>query len=363
MNIHVVIMAGGIGSRFWPMSTPELPKQFVDVMGRGQSMLQETAGRYSGICPRENLWVVTGRKYIDLVRQQLPDLPESNIIAEPCARSTAPCIAYACWKIMARNPDAQLVVAPSDAYVDDPEKYRSDIRQALAFASQGERIVTIGISPTRPETGYGYIAEGEAVGPDGASASPDSTSLPAECKVRKVSSFREKPDLETAKQYLKAGNYLWNAGIFVWSAQTIVRSIRTYAPDLAQKMDAMAPSFYTAAEAETVGGIFPTCENISIDYAVMEKADYIYTLPASFEWSDVGTWGSLRTLLARDENGNAVIGSNIHLYNCSGCIVHAPQAKSLVLEGLTDSIVVEREGRLLICRLSQEQKIKDFHKD
>ena len=255
----------------------------------------------------------------------------------------------ACWKIMARNPDAQLVVAPSDAYVDDPEKYRSDIRQALAFASQGERIVTIGISPTRPETGYGYIAEGEAVGPDG--------------KIRKVSSFREKPDLETAKQYLKAGNYLWNAGIFVWSAQTIVRSIRTYAPDLAQKMDAMAPSFYTAAEAETVGGIFPTCENISIDYAVMEKADYIYTLPASFEWSDVGTWGSLRTLLARDQNGNAVIGSNIHLYNCSGCIVHAPQAKSLVLEGLTDSIVVEREGRLLICRLSQEQKIKDFHKD
>ena len=349
MNTHVVIMAGGIGSRFWPMSTPDLPKQFVDVMGRGQSMLQETAARYSGICPRENLWVVTGRKYIDLVRQQLPDLPESNIIAEPCARSTAPCIAYACWKIMARNPDAQLVVAPSDAYVDDPEKYRSDIRQALAFASQGERIVTIGISPTRPETGYGYIAEGEAVSQDG--------------KVRKVSSFREKPDLETAKQYLKAGNYLWNAGIFVWSAATIVRSIRTFAPDLAQKMDAMAPSFYTASEAETVGAIFPTCENISIDYAVMEKAGYIYTLPASFAWSDVGTWGSLRTLLDHDENGNAVIGNNIHLYNCSGCIVHAPQAQSLVLEGLTDSIVVEREGRLLICRLSHEQKIKDFQKD
>ena len=209
-------MAGGIGSRFWPMSTPELPKQFVDVMGRGQSMLQETAARYSGICPRENLWVVTGRKYIDLVRQQLPDLPESNIIAEPCARSTAPCIAYACWKIMARNPDAQLVVAPSDAYVDDPEKYRSDIRQALAFASQGERIVTIGITPTRPETGYGYIHRTATPSIDGGAS-----------EIYPVAAFREKPSLEVAKQYLADGNYLWNAGIFVWNVETIMSSMRS----------------------------------------------------------------------------------------------------------------------------------------
>ena len=346
MNTHVVIMAGGIGSRFWPMSTPEYPKQFVDVMGCGRTMLQATVDRFLPLCPAGNLWIVTGAGYFDLVRSQLPEIPVENIIQEPCARSTAPCISYACWKIMAKDPDANLVITPSDAYVENVEEYRRIISAALDFTATDRRIVTIGIKPTRPETGYGYIAAGECVTDE----------------IREVDSFREKPDLQTAKQYLEAGNYLWNAGIFVWNVETIVQSIRKFTPELAAKMDQMAKAFYTPDEASVVADIFPTCEKISIDYAVMEKADYIYTFPADFGWSDVGTWGSLWTLLGHDDNGNAVVGENVHLYGCEGCIVHAPNAESVVLEGLKDCIVVERNGRLLICRLSEEQRIKDFQK-
>lgn len=346
MSVHVVIMAGGIGSRFWPMSTPEFPKQFVDVMGCGKTMLQATVDRFLPICPPGNLWVVTGADYHDLVRSQLPDIPEDNIIQEPCARSTAPCIAYACWKIMAKDPLANLVITPSDAYVENIEEYRRIISEALNFTAEGRRIVTIGIKPTRPETGYGYIAAGEAVAGE----------------ILKVDSFREKPGLQTAKQYLEAGTYLWNAGIFVWNVDTIVQSLREFTPGLAAKMDQMAEAFFTPDESARVAEIFPTCDKISIDYAVMEKADYIYTFPADFGWSDVGTWGSLWTLLEHDDNGNAVVGENVHLYGCHGCIVHAPTASSVVLEGLENCIVVEREGRLLICRLSEEQRIKDFMK-
>lgn len=346
MSVHVVIMAGGIGSRFWPMSTPEFPKQFVDVMGCGKTMLQATVERFLPICSSGNLWVVTGTDYHDLVRSQLPDIPEDNIIQEPCARNTAPCIAYACWKIMAKDPQANLVITPSDAYVENIEEYRRIISEALAFTATGRRIVTIGIKPTRPETGYGYIAAGECISGE----------------ILKVDSFREKPVLQTAKQYLEAGNYLWNAGIFVWNVDTIVQSLREFTPGLAAKMDQMAEAFYTHDEPSRVAEIFPTCEKISIDYAVMEKADYIYTFPADFGWSDVGTWGSLWTLLEHDDNGNAVVGENVHLYDCRGCIVHAPTAASVVLEGLENCIVVEREGRLLICRLSEEQRIKDFMK-
>lgn len=346
MSVHVVIMAGGIGSRFWPMSTPEFPKQFVDVMGCGKSMIQMTVDRFQSVCPIENLWVVTGESYADIVYEQLPDLPRENILIEPCARSTAPCIAYACWKIMQKDHKANLVITPSDAFVEDVDEYQRIIKEAIEFSQEGNRIVTIGIKPTRPETGYGYIAAGECVSGE----------------IHKVDSFREKPDLQTARQYLAAGNYLWNAGIFVWNVETIVQSIREFAPDLAEKMDVMSEAFYTPEEAAKVAEVFPTCEKISIDYAVMEKSDCIYTLPADFGWSDVGTWGSLWTLLDHDDNANAVIGDNVHLYDCYGCIVHAPNAASIVLEGLKYCVVVEREGRLLVCRLSEEQRIKDFDK-
>ncbi len=346
-NTNVVIMAGGIGSRFWPMSTPELPKQFVDVMGCGKTMIQMTVERFAPLCPIENIWVVTSKDYVDIVKSQIPQIPESNILAEPCARNTAPCIAYACWKIMLRHPSANIVVTPSDALVTDVEEFRRIIRNALAFASEGERVVTLGVKPTRPETGYGYIAASGRVNGS---------------EICAVESFREKPDLETARRYLDAGNYFWNAGIFVWNVETIVSSIRRFTPDLASRMDRMAESFYTADEKKVVEEIFPTCEKISIDYAVMEKADYIYTYPSDFGWSDVGTWGSLWTLLPHDDNGNAVVGENVHLYECRGCIVHAPDASSVVLEGIEDSIVVERSGRILVCRLSEEQRIKEFKK-
>lgn len=344
---HIVIMAGGIGSRFWPMSTPEYPKQFVDVMGCGRTMIQMTVERFAPLCPLENMWVVTSEDYVGIVRSQIPEIPESNILAEPCARNTAPCIAYACWKIMAGCPEANIVVTPSDALVINVDEFRRIIRGALSFASEGERIVTLGIKPTRPETGYGYIAAGEQI---------------AGSEICAVESFREKPDAETAQKYLDAGTYLWNAGIFIWNVDTIVGSLRRFAPELAAKMDTMAKAFYTVDEKKVVGEVFPTCEKISIDYAVMEKADYIYTYPSDFGWSDVGTWGSLWTLLPHDENGNAVVGKNVHLYECKGCIVHAPNASSVVLEGIEDSIVVEREGRILICRMSEEQRIKEFQK-
>ena len=361
MNTHVVIMAGGIGSRFWPMSTPEFPKQFVDVMGCGKTMIQMTVERFSAVCPMSNFWVVTSAAYIDIVRSQLPEIPQENILAEPCARNTAPCIAYACWKIKAKHPAANIVVTPSDALVTDVDEFRRVIGEALAFTAEGQRIVTLGIKPTRPETGYGYIQAAGDCCVAGASGNDMETGASVN-EVIPVSSFREKPSLEVAKEYLAAGNYFWNAGIFVWNVDTIVDSLRRFTPDLAAKMDEMAEAFYTGREPEVVGEVFPTCEKISIDYAVMEKADYIFTIPGDFGWSDVGTWGSLWTLLPHDENGNAVVGNNVHLYGCKGCIVHAPEASSVVLDGLEDSIVVERGGRILICRLSDEQRIKNFIK-
>ena len=347
MNVHVVIMAGGIGSRFWPMSTPEFPKQFIDVMGCGKSMIQMTVDRFAGVCPMSNFWVVTGEAYVNIAREQLPQIPAENILAEPCARNTAPCIAYACWKIKAKDPHANIVVTPSDALVTDVPEFRRIVTKALEFTASEKRIVTLGIRPTRPETGYGYIAALDAL---------------VGSEICAVESFREKPSLEVAKDYLAAGNYLWNAGIFVWNVDTIVESLRAFAPTIAEKMDQMAPAFFTPEEAAVVGEIFPTCEKISIDYAVMEKADYIYTYPSDFGWSDVGTWGSLWTLLPHDENGNAVVGANVHLYDCKNCIVHAPGAASVVLQGLENCIAVERDGRVLICSLSEEQRIKDFQK-
>ena len=350
-------MAGGIGSRFWPMSTPECPKQFIDVMGCGKTMIQMTVERFAPLCPLENVWVVTSGEYVDVVRAQLPQVPVQNILAEPAMRNTAPCIAYACWKIRQKCPSANVVVTPADALVVDVNDFRNVISTALEFTAGGKRIVTVGIRPTRPETGYGYIPIAGHAGV----IQGETRELPT-VSIHKVDSFREKPALEVAKQYLAAGNYLWNAGIFVWNVETIVESICEFVPDLAAKMDEMSRSFYTADEPEVVRNIFPTCEKISIDYAVMEKADYIYTIPGDFGWSDVGTWGSLWTLLKHDDNDNAVVGENVHLNDCHGCIVHAPGSKSVVLQGLDDSIVVERDGRLLICKLSEEQRIKDFRK-
>ena len=345
MENHVVIMAGGIGSRFWPLSTPERPKQFIDVLGCGRTLIQMTVDRLLPLCPLSNIWVVTSRDYACLVREQLPDIPEGNILGEPAARNTAPCIAYACWKIKALHPHANIVVTPSDALVLDAEEYRRVISLALGFTASRSAIVTVGIRPSRPETGYGYIMAGAEAAPG----------------ILAVEAFKEKPDLETAKAYLADGHYLWNAGIFVWNADTIVSAIRTYAPGIADVMDGMAPSFGTDAEEETVARLFPTCEKISIDYAVMEKSSGIHTIPASFGWSDLGSWGSLRLNSATDAEGNAAVG-DVSLYECKGCVVRTSSLRKVVLQGLEDCIVAENDGALLVCKLSEEQRIKDFSK-
>lgn len=343
-NNHVVIMAGGIGSRFWPMSTPECPKQFIDVMGCGRSLIQLTVDRFRGICDPSHVWVVTSQQYVDIVHQQLPEIPADNILAEPCRRNTAPCIAYVTWKIQQRYPQANIVVTPSDALVMNTDEFRRVISQALDFTASSNAIVTIGIRPSRPETGYGYIAAGCNV---------------ENSEICKVEQFKEKPNLDVAKSYLAAGNYLWNAGIFVWNVNTVVNSIKQYQPDLAAIFDNLTPALYTVDEADVIEKLFPTCPNISIDYAVMEKSPDIYVHPADFGWSDLGTWGSLHTHLSHDVNGNATVG-NVRLFDSANCIVHVPQNRRVVVQGLDGYIVAEKDGTLLICRLSDEQRIKDF---
>ena len=348
MDNHIVIMAGGIGSRFWPMSTPECPKQFIDVMGCGRSLIQLTADRFDGVCPRENMWVVTSEKYIDIVREQLPEIPESNILAEPCARNTAPCIAFACWKIKKKHPRANIVVTPSDALVINTGEFRRVMEKALRFTDDSSAIVTIGIRPTRPETGYGYIAA--------------ANQLQTDKEIYTVDAFKEKPDKETAEKYLAEGNFFWNAGIFVWNVRTITSVMRVYAPGIAQIFDRIFPDFYTEKENETIKKLFPTCEAISIDYAVMEKAQEIYVLPASFGWSDLGTWGALRGLLPQDKSGNATVGPDVRLYESKNCIVHTSEEKRVVIQGLDGYIIAEKDQTLLICKLDEEQRIKEFSK-
>ena len=344
MDTHVVIMAGGIGSRLWPISTPALPKQFIDVLGVGKTMIQLTVDRFLPVCPVENFWVVTSAAYVDIVRSQIPGIPDDHILAEPEARNTAPCIAYACRKIAVRFPDANIVVTPSDALVIDTAGFSRTISKALDATDGTSRIVTVGISPSRPETGYGYIHAENAVAGE----------------VCKVSEFREKPDLETAKAYLADGNFFWNAGIFVWSARTINSQIRKYVPGIAGIMDELEPSFYTGQEEKELARLFPQCEKVSIDYAVMEKSEDIFVVATDPGWSDLGSWGSVMTHIRADGDGNSIVGDDVRLFGCRNCIVHAADAGTVVVEGLDGYIVAEKGGDVLVCRLSEEQRIKEF---
>ena len=346
-NTHIVIMAGGIGSRFWPMSTPGYPKQFIDVMGVGKSLIQLTVERFSSLCPLNHFLVVTSERYVGIVQEQLPEIPIENILAEPEARNTAPCIAYACWKIKYKYPDANIVVTPSDALVIDVVEFRRVIAQALSFTEVQKAIVTIGVKPSRPETGYGYIKA-------------FSSSMKNE--IVKVEAFEEKPNRKVAEDYLADGHYFWNAGIFVWHVDMIMEAIRKYTPELARVMDKMSLSFYTTDEKRVIGKLFPICEKISIDYAVMEKAEKVYTLSAEFGWSDLGSWGSLHSLLPQDADGNSVVGPEVRMVDCAGCVVHTSDERKVVIEGLEDYIVAEKNGQLLICRLRNEQMIKEWGK-
>ena len=336
---HVVIMAGGIGSRFWPLSTPEYPKQFIDILGCGKTLIQLTVDRFRSVCSDINFWVVTNEKYVDVVKTQIPTIPSSHILAEPAARNTAPCIAWACWSIQQEDPKANIVVSPSDAVVMNPVEFQRVINNALRFTEDRKAIVTIGIKPNRPETGYGYVQTSDRVFNE----------------IYKVEAFKEKPNRETAETYLTNGNYLWNAGIFVWNVHTIMDVLHKYKPNIATDMDKIIAN-------GDVQNIFPQCEKISIDFAVMEPAaanGLVYTYPADFGWSDLGNWHSLYEKLDRDECNNASVG-NVSFYECHDCIVHTADAKRVVLQGLDDFIVSEKNGHILVCKRSEEQRIKEF---
>lgn len=348
---HLVIMAGGVGSRFWPMSTTDHPKQFIDVLGVGKSLLQLTVERFKGLVIPENIWVVTNQKYADIIKEQLPDMPESNILCEPCRRNTAPCIAYVSWRIKSKDPKANIVVTPSDHIVMNTAEFQRVIKQCMKFTNETDAIVTLGMKPNRPETGYGYIQ------------ADLSTSSLRNKEIFRVDSFREKPNLETALGYIKKNNYFWNAGIFIWNVNTIVNAFRIYQPAMAKTFESMLPIYGTEKEQEIINERFPECESISVDYAIMEKAEEIFVCPADFGWSDLGTWGSLLMHTRKDVYGNSLIGPNIQVYDTRNCIVHTTQEKRVVIQGLDGVIVAEQDNTLLICKLSEEQRIKQFSED
>jgi mannose-1-phosphate guanylyltransferase len=361
-NNYCVIMAGGIGSRFWPFSRESKPKQFLDFFGTGRSLLQMTVDRFRPIVPIENVFIVTNILYKQLIMEQVPDLKESQILCEPARRNTAPCIAYAtahiralCLKragLTAANQDwsrpemqANIVVAASDHLILEEEKFRATILKAFDFVSQNKVIATLGMQPTRPETGYGYIQYLKDKGSNG---------------IYPVKTFTEKPNLEMAKVFLQSGDFLWNSGIFIWNLQTISEAFRYLLPEVADRFREGELLMGTDKEEEFIQDIFPKCPNISVDYGIMEKADNVFVLPSSFGWSDLGTWGSLYELSDKDDNGNVSLHSETHYYEAQGNIVVLEPGKVAIVQGVNDMIIVEEKGALLVCQKSQEQRIKEF---
>lgn len=338
-----VIMAGGIGSRFWPMSRTANPKQFHDILGTGKTLIQQTWDRLRLICPAENIQVVTNEQYTDLVKEQLPDIADINVVGEPSRRNTAPCVAYAAHKIHAVNPDARIIVAPSDHLILNENAFVDTIGQALEKASNEDCLVTLGIKPSRPDTGYGYIQF-----------------LDGDSDVRKVKTFTEKPDLTLAKSFIESGDFYWNSGIFIWSVGSIMNAFEQHLPEMHALFAEGEGKYNTAEEKAFVEGVYPVCANISIDYGIMEKADNVFVVLSDFGWSDLGTWGSLYTHLEKDKDGNAIQGKKVLQYDAKDNIVKMPDDKLVVLQGLNDYIVVESDGILLICKKEDEQKIKQF---
>jgi mannose-1-phosphate guanylyltransferase len=344
-------MAGGIGSRFWPMSKTSHPKQFIDILGTGTTLIQQTFNRFLKICPKENILIVTNQIYKDLVMEQLPDISESQVLCEPVGRNTAPCVAYANYKILDSNPDARIVVAPSDHIILDEEAFTTTLLSALKAASENDWLITLGIKPSRPDTGYGYIQY-----------LPEEV-YEADQRLKKVKTFTEKPILEKAKAFLESGDFLWNAGIFIWSLVSINKAFEMYLPEVNTLFKNGSGSYNTPKETEFIGETYAACQNISIDYGVMEKADNVHVLISDFGWSDLGTWGSLYDIREKDQNKNTIIGNNVMTYDSKDCIVHVPNDKLVVLQGLEDFIVVENDGVLLVCKKDDEQQIKQFVTD
>ena len=349
-NNYAVIMAGGIGSRFWPLSKQSRPKQFIDILGTGETLIQQTFRRLSKICPNQNILIVTNKNYRQLCLEQLPKIKEENILCEPCMRNTAPCIAYAAFKIHSQNPKANMIVAPSDHLITNEEEFVKVVQKGMQATKENGILLTIGILPSRPDTGYGYIQFNDS-------------KLESNTVIKKVKTFTEKPNQELALQFLDSGDFLWNSGIFIWSAETIIKSFRKHLRDIYDVFEEGNSFYNTKRENSYIDSIFPVCKNISIDYGVMEKSDSVYVLPADFGWSDLGTWGSLYTHLNLDKNLNAVQGSNVFLYDSADNIVKIPEEKLVVLQGLNGYIVVENDDILLVCKKEDEQQIKQFVTD
>ena len=367
-NNYCVIMAGGIGSRFWPYSREEKPKQFLDFFGTGRSLLQMTVDRFRPLVPIENVLVVTNVAYKGLILEQIPDLREEQILCEPARRNTAPCIAYATAAIKSRQnsavscqpSDIRIVVAASDHLILEEEKFRATIAKAFDFVGANKAIVTLGMEPTRPETGYGYIQMDRCADrTQTAYADRTQTDLQTD-GIYPVKEFKEKPDLETAKKYLASGDYLWNSGIFVWSLETISEAIETYMPEVAEIFSRGEGKIGTKEEGEWIKENFPKCPNISVDYGIMEKAENVFVMPSSFGWSDLGTWGSLYELSEKDEQGNVSLHSETHYYDAQGNIVVLEPGKVAIVQGVNDMIIVEEKGALLVCKKAEEQRIKEF---
>ena len=348
-NNYCIIMAGGVGSRFWPMSTPQKPKQFLDVLGIGKSLIQMTYERLLHIAPKENIFVLTNTSYADIVKEQLPDLTYGQILTEPLRKNTAPCIAYAAAKIQDLNPNATMIISPSDHLIVREARFTEIINTAIARANEEDRLVTLGIQPSRPDTGYGYIEFS-----NDANVSAGDVTL--------VQQFREKPDLKTAEEFLRSGNFYWNSGIFVWKTKTVLDALKAFQPALFELFGADLTDYNTPSEQQKVDHCFNECEDISIDFAIMEHAKNIDVVLADFDWSDLGTWGSLNTHLNKDNDGNAVIGENVHLYGSENCLINIPSDKLVLLDGLKNYIVVESENMLMVLRAENEQELKNYLK-
>ena len=341
-NYYAILMAGGVGSRFWPVSTADFPKQFHDMLGSGSTLIQKTFSRLSKLIPAENILILTNERYNNLVLEQLPMVKQEQVLLEPAMRNTAPCILYASLKIQKQNPNALMVVAPSDHWIEDEDEFSRNLQQCFDFCQKENALMTLGIQPTFPNTGFGYIEF------DKSDSNP----------IKKVNQFREKPDYETAKSFLQSGNFLWNGGIFIWSVKAITEAFEKFQPQMNTLFQLGVESYNSSNEKKFIDQNYANAENISIDYAVMEKAKNVYVLPATFDWNDLGTWGQLHEKLDKDENNNGVINAKVVMENASNNIVRSDANKIIVIDGLNDYIIVDKEGILLIYPKSKEQDIK-----
>src|SRR5215510_5279586 len=342
---YVAIMAGGIGSRFWPMSRTAYPKQFLDILNTGKTLIQQTYDRYKKLVPEENIFIITSTEYVPIVREQLPKVKPENILGEPSRKNTAPCVAYISFKLLKKDPNATLVVAPADHLVTETNEFIKTSKKALDFVSHINAFVTLGIKPTHPNTGYGYIQH------DTTAAAPD---------IYKVKTFTEKPNFELAQTFIASGDFLWNAGIFIWKVKNIITAFEKYLPEMYEVFAAEKEKFNTDEEKEAIDQIYPQCTNISIDFGIMEKADNVYVIPASFGWSDLGTWNSAWENMTKDLSENAIAGKKVISIDAKKCMVHVPDTKLIVLQGLENYIVVDTKDVLLICKKEKEQEIKDY---